>query len=479
MRILTQESASLYIDHLRVFWQELLDSEEHEEGMCLPDALARAFKRLDADITLEAQVPLSNDLMKSTANQWLRYSYCPAVISMQGVVFSGDQFSGQTAPGSFQKALIWMKTFIFFLCVLHEDIKDIDLTGTEWTVILRMSSKAADTLTVLAAAPAGRIPQNTERVSLFTGQELLGTLDASEIKTLEMSPSGTQCNPTRHFLNLIKMDRMIDNVTAIQVVHSPTLGEKSKAQKGMQVKQAAAVSYRCGVTIKAIFYLDEARIFYSFIREVVYFQTRQDVACVAADGRLSTRSLENYKRGIKRHQIKHICDVITQVLMGNAVHDRPFSQQTLCLVIEALSQEYPASQTAQLMPRYLHDNVIPLHRRRYCHVGNGAGKKMRPLSKLPFCSHWEGSRGFADDGPIVARSFDTSMLTVAPNGTIKARQSSILVDKGFIKWLGHLNELSVYWAAASRGNRSMGSLTVSRIGSFVTSCLMTTQSIIN
>ena len=28
-----RESASLYIDHLRVFWQELLDSEEHDEGM--------------------------------------------------------------------------------------------------------------------------------------------------------------------------------------------------------------------------------------------------------------------------------------------------------------------------------------------------------------------------------------------------------------------------------------------------------------
>lgn len=28
-----RESASLYIDHLRVFWQELLDIEEHGEGM--------------------------------------------------------------------------------------------------------------------------------------------------------------------------------------------------------------------------------------------------------------------------------------------------------------------------------------------------------------------------------------------------------------------------------------------------------------
>lgn len=28
-----RESAPLYIRHLRVFWQELLDSEEHDEGM--------------------------------------------------------------------------------------------------------------------------------------------------------------------------------------------------------------------------------------------------------------------------------------------------------------------------------------------------------------------------------------------------------------------------------------------------------------
>lgn len=28
-----RESASLYIDNLRVFWQELLDSDEHESGM--------------------------------------------------------------------------------------------------------------------------------------------------------------------------------------------------------------------------------------------------------------------------------------------------------------------------------------------------------------------------------------------------------------------------------------------------------------
>ncbi|XP_073327392.1 pyruvate dehydrogenase [acetyl-transferring]-phosphatase 2, mitochondrial isoform X1 [Pagrus major] len=78
-----RESASLYIDHLRVFWQELLDSEEHGEGMSPPDALHRAFKRLDADISLEAQVPLSNDLMKSTAIQ-VAFAGCTACVAHVG-----------------------------------------------------------------------------------------------------------------------------------------------------------------------------------------------------------------------------------------------------------------------------------------------------------------------------------------------------------------------------------------------------------
>lgn len=32
------------------------------------------------------------------------------------------------------------------------------------------------------------------------------------------------------------------------------------------------------------------------------------------------------------------------------------------------------SPTAQLMPRYQQDNVIPVHRRHYCHADNGGGK---------------------------------------------------------------------------------------------------------
>ncbi|XP_037109243.1 pyruvate dehydrogenase [acetyl-transferring]-phosphatase 2, mitochondrial [Syngnathus acus] len=82
-----RDSASLYIHHLRVFWQELLDSHEHEEGMCPSDAMHYAFKRLDADISLEAQVPLSNDLMKSTAIQvaFAGSTACVAHVGPKGI----------------------------------------------------------------------------------------------------------------------------------------------------------------------------------------------------------------------------------------------------------------------------------------------------------------------------------------------------------------------------------------------------------
>ncbi|XP_015237366.1 PREDICTED: pyruvate dehydrogenase [acetyl-transferring]-phosphatase 2, mitochondrial [Cyprinodon variegatus] len=78
-----RESASLYINHLRVFWQELLNNEEHDEGMSPLDALDCAFRRLDADISLEAQVPLSNDLMKSTAIQ-VAFAGCTACVAHVG-----------------------------------------------------------------------------------------------------------------------------------------------------------------------------------------------------------------------------------------------------------------------------------------------------------------------------------------------------------------------------------------------------------
>ncbi|PWA14305.1 hypothetical protein CCH79_00012304 [Gambusia affinis] len=78
-----RESAPLYIRHLRVFWQELLDSEEHDEGMSPQEALSCAFRRLDADISLEAQVPLPSDLMKSTAIQ-VAFAGCTACVAHVG-----------------------------------------------------------------------------------------------------------------------------------------------------------------------------------------------------------------------------------------------------------------------------------------------------------------------------------------------------------------------------------------------------------
>ncbi|RXM30096.1 [Pyruvate dehydrogenase [acetyl-transferring]]-phosphatase 2, mitochondrial [Acipenser ruthenus] len=63
-----RKPASLYLDHLRVFWQELID-HDNAEGMSTGDSLAYAFKRLDSDISLEAQVPLDNDIMRNMAIQ--------------------------------------------------------------------------------------------------------------------------------------------------------------------------------------------------------------------------------------------------------------------------------------------------------------------------------------------------------------------------------------------------------------------------
>ncbi|XP_012994402.1 pyruvate dehydrogenase [acetyl-transferring]-phosphatase 2, mitochondrial [Esox lucius] len=81
------ESASLYVEHLRVFWQELLDSQEHCEGMSPPDALEYAFKRLDTDISLEAQVPHSSGLMRGTAIQvaFAGSTACVAHVGTEGI----------------------------------------------------------------------------------------------------------------------------------------------------------------------------------------------------------------------------------------------------------------------------------------------------------------------------------------------------------------------------------------------------------
>ncbi len=77
-----RESAALYINHLRVYWQELLASEEHGDGMRPADALSYAFQRLDTDLSLEAQVPLANDLMQNTAIQ-AAFAGCTACVALR------------------------------------------------------------------------------------------------------------------------------------------------------------------------------------------------------------------------------------------------------------------------------------------------------------------------------------------------------------------------------------------------------------
>ncbi|XP_061101609.1 pyruvate dehydrogenase [acetyl-transferring]-phosphatase 2, mitochondrial-like [Conger conger] len=64
-----RQSTSLYLRHLRAFWREILAGEEAAggEGMSPRDALDRAFRRLDSDISLEAQVPLQSDPLRSLA----------------------------------------------------------------------------------------------------------------------------------------------------------------------------------------------------------------------------------------------------------------------------------------------------------------------------------------------------------------------------------------------------------------------------
>ncbi|KAM8945983.1 pyruvate dehydrogenase [acetyl-transferring]-phosphatase 2, mitochondrial [Pelodytes ibericus] len=74
-----REVASLYVEHLRVYWQELLHLD-NELGMAVADALSYAFQRLDSDISLEAQAPTDNDLVKNLTLQ-IAFSGATACVS--------------------------------------------------------------------------------------------------------------------------------------------------------------------------------------------------------------------------------------------------------------------------------------------------------------------------------------------------------------------------------------------------------------
>ncbi|KAM9302299.1 pyruvate dehydrogenase [acetyl-transferring]-phosphatase 2, mitochondrial [Gastrophryne carolinensis] len=79
-----REIASLYVDHLRVFWQELIGLD-NGAGMSAEDAMSYAFQRLDSDISLEAQVPTDNDFIRNLTLQ-IAFSGSTACVShVEGV----------------------------------------------------------------------------------------------------------------------------------------------------------------------------------------------------------------------------------------------------------------------------------------------------------------------------------------------------------------------------------------------------------
>ncbi|XP_061450218.1 pyruvate dehydrogenase [acetyl-transferring]-phosphatase 2, mitochondrial [Rhineura floridana] len=63
-----QEVASLYLEQLRVYWQDLLNLDM-EPCLTTEEALTYAFKRLDSDISLEVQAPSENELIRNIALQ--------------------------------------------------------------------------------------------------------------------------------------------------------------------------------------------------------------------------------------------------------------------------------------------------------------------------------------------------------------------------------------------------------------------------
>ncbi|XP_006028183.1 pyruvate dehydrogenase [acetyl-transferring]-phosphatase 2, mitochondrial isoform X2 [Alligator sinensis] len=77
--LMFREVASLYFDHLRVYWQDLLNLDL-ETGFSVEEALINAFKRLDSDITLEVQAPLENEVMRNIALQ-VAFSGATACVS--------------------------------------------------------------------------------------------------------------------------------------------------------------------------------------------------------------------------------------------------------------------------------------------------------------------------------------------------------------------------------------------------------------
>ncbi|XP_038628763.1 pyruvate dehydrogenase [acetyl-transferring]-phosphatase 2, mitochondrial [Tachyglossus aculeatus] len=64
----SQVVASLHSDHLRVYWQELLELHA-ETGLSVEEALKHSFRRLDSDISLEVQAHVEDELTRNLALQ--------------------------------------------------------------------------------------------------------------------------------------------------------------------------------------------------------------------------------------------------------------------------------------------------------------------------------------------------------------------------------------------------------------------------
>ncbi|XP_006878967.1 PREDICTED: [Pyruvate dehydrogenase [acetyl-transferring]]-phosphatase 2, mitochondrial [Elephantulus edwardii] len=63
-----KDVTSVHLDHLRVYWQELLDVHM-EMGLSIKEALTYSFQRLDSDISLEIQAPLKDQVTRNLSLQ--------------------------------------------------------------------------------------------------------------------------------------------------------------------------------------------------------------------------------------------------------------------------------------------------------------------------------------------------------------------------------------------------------------------------
>ncbi|XP_037371731.1 pyruvate dehydrogenase [acetyl-transferring]-phosphatase 2, mitochondrial [Talpa occidentalis] len=63
-----KDVTSVHLDHLRVYWQELLDLHM-EMGLNIEEALKYSFQRLDSDISLEIQAPLEDEIARNLSLQ--------------------------------------------------------------------------------------------------------------------------------------------------------------------------------------------------------------------------------------------------------------------------------------------------------------------------------------------------------------------------------------------------------------------------